>query len=176
VNEAVLDAIRSRRVARAMTDAPIERDLLDTVLDSARYAPHAGNRRVHRYVVVTRPKVLRAVRMMSPGMLQRPAAAIVVCIDWEAVRSYRFPPTNTGPYVDVGTAAATLLLAAHGVGLAAGPVTSFSRAGVATILDLAEGVRPELIVCLGHPAPAQPPAMRRRNGPAWGDLVQWERG
>jgi nitroreductase len=176
VNEAVLDAIRSRRVARAMTDAPIDRDRLHTVLDSARYAPHAGNRRLHRYVVVTRPALLRAVRMMSPGMLQRPAAAIVVCIDWETVRSYGFPPTNTGPYVDVGTAAATLLLAAHGVGLAAGPVTSFSRTGVATILGLAEGVRPELIVCLGHPTPSQPPPMRRRNGPAWADRVQWERG
>lgn len=176
VNEAVLDAIRTRRVARAMTDAPVDRDLLEAVLDSARYAPHAGNRRLHRYVVVTRTDLLRAVRMMSPGMLQRPTAAIIVCVDWKKVRSYGFPSTNTGPFVDVGTAAATMLLAAHAVGLAAGPVTSFSRTGVATILGLAEGVRPEAIVCLGHPAPAQPPAMRRKTGPAWGDLIQWERG
>jgi len=176
VNEVVLDAIRTRRVARAMTEAPIERDQLQMVLDSARYAPHAGNRRLHRYVVVTRPAVLRAVRMMSPGMLQRPTAAIIVCVDWDTVRSYGFPPANPGPYIDVGTATATLLLAAHSVDLAAGPVTSFSRAGVATILGLPEGVRPEMIVCLGHPATTQPPPMRRRNGPTWEDLIQWERG
>jgi nitroreductase len=176
VNDAVLDAIRTRRVARAMTDAPVDRGLLEAVLDSARYAPHAGNRRLHRYVVVTRPDLLRAVRMMSPGMLLRPTAAIIVCIDWNRVRGYGFRPTNTGPYVDVGTATATLLLAAHAVGLAAGPVTSLSRIGVATILGLAEGVRPEAIVCLGHPAPSQPSPMRRRNGPVWDDLVQWERG
>ncbi|GAA1244088.1 hypothetical protein GCM10009665_38620 [Kitasatospora nipponensis] len=172
----VLRAIRTRRVVRGLSDEPVDRRLLTAVLDSARYAPHAGNRRLHRYVVVTRPPLLRALRMVSPGMLQHPTAAIVVCVDWARVRGYGFPAANHGPYVDVGTAAATLLLAAHAVGLAAGPVTSFSRAAVGTLLALGEGVRPELIVCLGHPAAEQPPPVRRRGGPAWADLVQWERG
>jgi nitroreductase len=109
-------------------------------------------------------------------MLQRPMAAIVICVDWAQAHNYGFPPTNPGPYIDVGTAAATLLLAAHSIGLAAGPVTSFSRTAVARILNLADGVRPELIVCLGHAATEQPPAMRRQGGPRWADLIQWERG
>ena len=176
MNDAVLDAIRTRRVVRALTDAPVEHDQLRTVLDSARYAPHAGNRRLHRYVVATRPSLLRAVRMVSPGMLQRPTAAIVICVDWAQVHNYGFPPASPGPYLDVGTAAATLLLAAHSTGLGAGPVTSFSRAALATILNLPTGVRPELIICLGHAAAGQPPAVRRRGGPRWDDLIQWERG
>lgn len=176
MNDAVLDAIRTRRVVRALTDAPVSQDQLRTVLDSARFAPHAGNRRLHRYVAVTRHSLLRAVRMVSPGMLQRPTAAIVVCVDWARVRNYGFAAANSGPYVDVGTAAATLLLAAHSIGLGAGPVTSFSRTAVATILNLPAGVRPELIICLGHVAPEQPPTMRREGGPRWDDLIQWERG
>jgi nitroreductase len=176
VNNAVLHAIRTRRVVRALTDASVGHDQLRTVLDSARYAPHAGNRRLHRYVVLTRPSLLRAVRMVSPGMLQHPMAAIVVCINWAQAHDYGFSPANPGPYIDVGTAAATLLLAAHGIGLGAGPVTSFSRTAVATILKLPAGVRPELIICLGHPATEQPPAMRRQGGPRWDDLIQWERG
>jgi nitroreductase len=176
VNDAVRDAIRTRRAVRALTDAPVEPDQLSAVLESARYAPHAGNRRLHRYVVVTRPSLLRAVRMVSPGMLQRPTAAIVVCVDWAKVHSYGFPSANPGPYIDVGTAAATLLLAAHSIGLGAGPVTSFSRTALATVLKLPAGVRPELIVCLGHAATEQPPAMRRQGGPRWDDLIQWERG
>jgi nitroreductase len=176
VNDAVLHAIRTRRVVRALTDAPVGHDQLRTILDSARYAPHAGNRRVHRYVVVTRSSLLRAVRMVSPGMLQRPVAAVVICVDWARVHDYGFPSANPGPYIDVGTAAATLLLAAHSLGLGAGPVTSFSRTALAAILKLPTGVRPELIICLGHPADQQPPAMRRRSGPSWDDLIQWERG
>ncbi|RSS81168.1 nitroreductase family protein [Streptomyces sp. WAC06614] len=175
---AVLDAIRTRRVVRAMTAEPVDPRQVEAVLDSARYAPRAGNRHLHRYVAVTRPALLRAVRMVSPGMLQRPAAVIVVCVDWARFRSYGFGPTNAGPYIDVGTAAATMLLAAHGIGLGAGPVTSFSRAAVGTLLGLAEGLRPELIVCLGHAAPGQeqPPRVRRKGEPAWEDLVRWERG
>ena len=176
MNDAVLHAIRTRRVARALTDAPVEHDQLQAVLDSARYAPHAGNRRLHRYVVVTRPPLLRAVRMVSPGMLQHPMAAIVVCVDWASVHGYGFSPANPGPYIDVGTAAATLLLAAHSIGLAAGPVTSFSRAALATILNLPAEVRPELIICLGHAATGQPSGMRRQGQPRWDDLIQWERG
>jgi nitroreductase len=176
VNDDVLQAIRTRRVVRALTDAPVSHDQLRTVLHSARDAPHAGNRRLHRYVVVTRPSLLRAVRMVSPGMLQRPTAAIVVCVDWAQVHSYGFAPANPGPYIDVGTAAATLLLAAHAIGLGAGPVTSFSRAAVATILKMPAGVRPELIICLGQAASEQPPAMRRQGGARWEDLIQWERG
>jgi nitroreductase len=176
VNQAVLHAIRSRRVVRALTDAPVEHDQLRTILDSACYAPHAGNRRLHRYVVVTRPSLLRAMRMVSPGMLQRPMAAIVVCVDWAQVHNYGFPPANPGPYIDVGAAAATLLLAAHSVELGAGPVTSFSRTALATILKLPAGVRPELIMCLGHAASEQPPAIRRQDQPRWESLIQWERG
>jgi nitroreductase len=176
MNEAVLHAIRTRRVVRALTDAPVEHDQLRTILDSARYAPHAGNRRLHRYVVVTRPSLLRAVRMVSPGMIQRPVAAIVVCVDWAQVHNYGFPLANPGPYIDVGTAAATLLLAAHSIGLGAGPVTSFSRAALAMILNLADRVRPELIICLGHAASEQPPAIRRQGRPRWDAVIQWERG
>jgi nitroreductase len=62
------------------------------------------------------------------------------------------------------------------MGLGAGPVTSFIRAALATILKLPAGVRPELIICLGHPATEQPPAMRRQGRPRWNDLIQWERG
>jgi nitroreductase len=91
------------------------------------------------------------------------------------VHNYGFSPANPGPYIYVGTAPATLLLAAHSIGLGAGPVTSFSRTALATILKLPAGVRPELIICLGHAATEQPPAMRRQGRPTWGSFIQWER-
>ncbi|MER6076509.1 nitroreductase family protein [Streptomyces sp. NPDC001817] len=174
-NSDVLEAIRTRRVVRSLTTAPVAREDLETVVDSARYAPRAGNRRIHRYIVVTRPALLRALRMISPGMLQVPTAAIVVCVDWAQVRTYGFAPANPGPYIDVGTAAATILLAAHALDLGAGPVTSFSRTAAATLLDLPESVRPELIVCLGHPAVERRPPSCSRPGPTWADVVRWDR-
>jgi nitroreductase len=89
------------------------------------------------------------------------------------VADYRFPPDAPGPWIDVGTATATILLAAQAVGLGAGPVSSFSRAAVDVVLDLPDSWRAELIICLGHPAPDQPGPMRPRRALSWRDLTQW---
>jgi nitroreductase len=106
-------------------------------------------------------------------MLQRPTAAITICTDRALAAAYGFPADAPGLLVDVGTAMATILLAAHAIGVGAGPVTSFSRAAVAEVLQLPEAWRPELIVCLGHPGPGAPPPMRGRPRLTWRDLTTW---
>ena len=169
----VLAAIRSRRVVRALGPDPVDRTDLESILDAARWAPTAGNRHLQRFVVSDHPGTLRALRMVSPGMIQRPTAVIAICIDWQLVADYGFPRGAVGPYVDVGTAMATMLLAAHARGLGAGPVSSFSRAAVRVVLRIPESWAPEMIVCLGHPAPNQPAPMARRQGLSWQDLTRW---
>jgi nitroreductase len=171
----VLEAIRSRRVVRAMTAEPVDRAALETVLDAARWAPTAGNRHLQRFVVTDDRAVLRVLRAVSPGMLQRPTAAITICTDRGLAARYGFPPDAPGPLVDVGTALATVLLAAHAIGVGAGPVTSFSRAAVAEVLHLPDTWRPEVVICLGHAAPGGPAPMRGRAGLTWRDLTTWVR-
>ena len=156
-----------------MTDQPVERGQLEAVLDAARFAPSAGNRHLHRFVATTDPPTLRVLRMVSPGMIQRPTAAITICIDQPLAAGYGFAPTSSGLFVDVGTITATVLLAAHAVGLGAGPVSSFSRAAVSAVLRLPEGWDPRLIICLGHPAPEQPAPMQPRRSLSWRDLTRW---
>jgi len=173
VTDPVLDAIRRRRVTRAMTDEPVAREQVETILEAARWAPTAGNRHLQRFVATTHPGTMRVLRMVSPGMIPRPPAAIVVCVDRGLAADYGFRPDTPGPWIDVGTATATILLAAQAVGLGAGPVSSFSRAAVAVALDLPEGWEPELIVCLGHPAPDQPAPMRSARPVTWRDLSRW---
>jgi len=171
---AVLAAIRSRRMVRTMVDRPIERPQLEEILEAARWAPNAGNRHLHRFVVVQDPLTLRVLRMVAP-MLQRPAAVVVICIDQGRAVNFGMPPTWKGLYVDVGTAAQTMLLAAHALGLGAGVVTSFSQAAVIEVLNFPIHLSPEMLVCLGYPAPGQPPGMRARARVTWQSLTDWER-
>lgn len=156
----LVELIRTRRVCRNMTDEPIDPDALAVVVKSARWAPNAGNRRLQPVIEVTDPTTLRHLRAVSPGMLARPQAAVVICIDLDRAAAYGFAPTNPGLYIDVGTTAATVMLAASALGLAAQPVTSFSRVAAARLVGLARGCEPRLIVCLGHAATLQPPPMR----------------
>jgi nitroreductase len=104
--------------------------------DGASRAPPAGNRRLQRFPATDDPATLRVLRAVSPGMLQRPTAAITICTNRALAADYGFPPTAPGLFVDVGTAMATILLAAQAIGVGAGPVTWFSRAAVAVVLRL----------------------------------------
>jgi nitroreductase len=173
VTDPVLAAIRSRRVVRALTAEPVARDDLEAILDAARWAPTGGNRHLQRFVATVHPGTLRVLRMVSPGMIQRPTAAVTICTDRGLAAHYGFPPNAPGLFVDVGTAAATMMLAAHALGVGAGPVTSFSRAAVGVVLELPPGWVPELIVCLGRPDPVQPPPMTPGKRLGWQDLTRW---
>ena len=75
----------------------------------------------------------------------------------------------------MGTAAQTILLTAHSLGLGSGIVTSFSQAAVRAILNLPGRLSPELFVCLGYPDLRQPLAMRARRPVTWQSLTDWER-
>jgi len=78
VSNPVLEAIRTRRMARALIDEPVARPALEEILKAARRAPSAGNRRLHRFVAVQDPTTLRLLRAVAPGMFQRPAAIVVI--------------------------------------------------------------------------------------------------
>ena len=175
MSDDALELIRTRRVVRAMTSEPVPRDQLEQILEAATHAPNAGNRRLQRFIVVDRANTLRVLRMVSPGMLQHPAAAIVICNDVCNAAEYGFAPNSRGLYVDVGTAGQTMLLAAHALRLGSGPVTSFSKAAVSAALNLPHSLRPEMIVCLGFPATSQLPSMRSRSQRSWRDLTHWGR-
>ncbi len=156
-----LETIRTRRVAKAYSDEPVDPETLWTILEAARWAPTGSNLRVHRFVVVTDAAVLRAIHMFSPGMVAGvPAAAIVICIDWD-LAGYEAPiPSHREVYWDVGSAAQNMLLAAHALGLVAGPMTADSPSAMRVFLNLPPNLDPQLIVGVGHradPPPRTPP-------------------
>jgi len=170
-----LTAIKSRRVSRSLTDEPVDRTDIETILECARWAPVAGNDRIHRFVAVHDANLLKAVRMVSPGMFQKPQAAIVICSDWERANANRFSESDYAPHIDLGAAMQTILLAAQAVGLGSGPVTSFSKAALGVVLDLPDHLTPEIIVCLGHRSDENQLAMRTGKKLRWQTLVDWNR-
>lgn len=59
---------------------------------STRTTPTAGNRHLQQFAATTDPGVLRVLRMVSPGMIQRPTAAVAVCVDRPRALAFGFPP------------------------------------------------------------------------------------
>jgi nitroreductase len=160
VAETVLQTMRTRRVVRSFTDEPVSEANLRTILESARWALSAGNRYISKFLVVQDPDRIRLVKAVSPGMLARPTALIVILTDLQKAAEQQVQiERDTATSVDIGTAAQNMSLMAHALGLGSCPATSFSRSGVSATLDLPSAMVPEFILQLGHPAP-QPRVMR----------------
>lgn len=173
----LLALMKSRRVCRAFRDEPVSDDHLRQLTEAARWATSAGNRHIHKFLIVRDPAAIRRVRTVSPGMLAEPPALIVILTDTEtAARQSVQLAHDDANLMDVGTAAMNMMNLAHALGLGSCPVTSFSRSGVAVMLDLPDHLIPEWILILGHPAPQD--RGRRRNAPkpvTARDLTYWER-
>lgn len=151
--ETVLEVMRTRRVVRRFTDEPVSEADLRAVLEAGRWATTGGNRHVHRFLVMRDSATIHLVKLMSPGMLDAPTALIVICLDLDLAEAQQVPVARHGSVaIDVGTAAMNMMVMAHALGLGSCPVTSYSRAGVGTLLELPETVVPQMFVLLGHPA------------------------
>lgn len=173
--EIVLDVIRGRRAVRHFTGDAVPVELIRQVIEAGRWASSASNRRIHRFLVVRDPVRLRLARALSPGMITVPPLLIIICTDQEkAVRDGVQTSRDTTTWIDVGTCAMNMMIAAHALGLGSCPVTSFSPTGLARALDVPETMTPELALMLGYPAPATA-APRRRERLNVEDLIDWER-
>jgi nitroreductase len=174
-NNPTLETIRTRRVIRDMTDQPVPQELLEKILDAARWAPSGGNNRPNRYVVIQDPLTRRLIRIVSPGMFQHAPALILICTDWSVIDALKIPHHDRALAIDVGTAAQTIMLAAHSLGVASGPVTSFSQAAVSTILNLPDTMTPQMFICLGYAQKKKEQGMKARSRITWRDLTTFER-
>jgi nitroreductase len=175
--EVVLEAIRSRRVARDFTSDQLTKDQLDKILTAGRWAATAGNRRINRFLVVQDPRSLKLVRSIAPGIWAKPTALIIICVDLDLARQDLVQiERDPSIQIDVGTAAMNMMLAAHVIGVGSCPVTSYSRSGLSKMLDLPATAIPEFILQLGIPTrdSLQGHAGRGRRVTA-ADLTFWER-
>ncbi len=175
MSEAVLQCIKTRRVVREMTDEPVAREQTEAILEAARWAPSGGNLRPNRYIVIEDAETRRLIRLVSPGMFQEAPLLILICTNMNVVAEGQVPFSDRALPIDVGTAAQTMMLAAHAQGLATGPVTSFSQEAIKVILNLPAGYSPEMFICVGHRAPDARPGMRALKRITWRDLTHWER-
>ena len=167
------DAVRRRRMVRNYTEAPVDPDAVERIVDAGRRAPSAGNTQGQSFVVVTDPHRRRRIAELSDEpayvamgfdpWISRAPVHIVVCVSEEAYRArYREPdksPDGTDidwpvPYwwVDAGASMMLLLLAAVDEGLAAGFLGSHTMPELERFLGLPDDVRAIGVVTVGHPA------------------------
>lgn len=162
-----LEAIHTRRSVRRFSDRPVEAEKLLSALKAARMAPSWANMQCWRFVVVQDPAMKRRISefastdslFSAKGYKSNPSqraladapVVIVACAECNQsgdVRGQQYFMT------DVGMAVASLMLAAHAVGLGSVFVGIFDEKQVGSLLGIPAYINIVGLIPLGYPQEA----------------------
>jgi nitroreductase len=160
----VFEAIKGRRSIRAFQNRDIPPEMVDRLIDAARWAPSAGNIQPWEFIIVREPETRRklAEAALEQTFIEEAPVVIVVCAD-ENRSSQGYGTRGKTLYCLQDTAAATqnIHLAAYALGLGTCWVGAFREDEAKKILNIPSGVRPVAIIPVGYPAEKPQPRNRR---------------
>lgn len=160
----VLDAIKGRRSIRAFQNREISQEIVDKLIDAARWAPSAGNIQPWEFIVVRNPEIKRGLAEAALGQyfIEEAPVVIVVCANEERSASgYGMRGRTLYCLQDTAAAIQNIHLAAYAMGLGTCWVGAFRENEARKVLNIPEGVRPVAMIPVGYPAESPSPRSRR---------------
>jgi nitroreductase len=140
----VFEAIEKRRSVRNYESAPVPKEKLERILETARLAPSASNLQPRHFIVVTDAERREALSTgMFAGFLKQAPVVIVACGDEK--KSPKWYP------IDVAIAVENMVLAATGEGLGTCWIGSFDENQVRDILRIPKNLRVVVLLAVGYP-------------------------
>jgi len=147
----VLRAIQNRRTIRRFKSNPIDEEMLQTILDSGRWAPSFSNLQPWKFIVIKDQGLKNALdkaakeSVLHLGINEAPAV-ILVCVD------RRIDPIHA---IEAGAAATqNMTLAAYSLGLGTGWIGIWgteAEVSIQKILKLPDTVRVVSLIPIGLP-------------------------
>jgi len=163
----IIEAIKSRRSIREYKDKPIPKDVLEKIVDAARFAPTARNVQPWEFIVVTRPETLKKMAELAENgrfIASSQACIAVFCSD-------------TKYYLEDGCAATeNLMLAATALGVGSCWVAGDKKpycSQINILLNVPATFKLVSLIALGYPSTADSfNVADKRN---LKELMHWEK-
>lgn len=147
----VMEAVKSRRSTRSFEPSKLPPEFIQDIESAILNSPSGSNAQESHFVIVQDDRQLRLIKRFAPGLSGDPAAVVVFCSNaTESINRGGVDTAEVLRFVNLGIAAAYVLLAAHSNGVGNCPVRSFHRKSIKKILRLPEDVEPELLISLGY--------------------------
>ena len=160
----VLEAVKGRRSIRAFKNRDVPAEIVEKLIEAARWAPSAGNIQPWEFIIVRKPKIKRRLveAALDQVFIEEAPVVIVVCAN-EVRSSQGYGVRGETLYCIQDTAAATqnIHLTAYSLGLGTCWVGAFREEEAREILKIPRGIRPVAILPVGYPAEAPIPRMRK---------------
>lgn len=185
-----LDAIRTRRSLRQLSNRPVPHHVLDDLLEVACLAPAPHHTRPWRYVIVQPrsraalaeamgkawradlerdgqpPELIERLLQKSHRQITEAPALILACLTREGLRDWLDERRARNEWAmaqqSIGAAMQNVMLAAHALGLASYWISAplFAPEACAEALSLPDGYVAQAFVVVGYPAEGAGPKPR----------------
>lgn len=190
-----VETVRKRRIQRHFKPDPIDREVIEKILDLARRAPSAGYTQGQSFIVVTDPEMRKAVARtcgerddvpskFDPWVSEAPVQ-IIPCTSESAYHRRYQEADKIQPdgveiewpvpfwYLDIGCSVMVILLGVVDAGLAAGYVGIPDTPALKELLGVPEEVHPVGVIPVGYPLPdVKSPSLKRGRKPL-DNVVHW---
>jgi nitroreductase len=122
---------------------------VERILQAGRLAPSAKNRQEWRFIVVNRADIREKLASASFGAEQIETASVVIAVCTTNV-DYRMPNGQLSFPVDLGIAAAFMMLQATHEGVSSCAMTTFDEQEVQDLLSIPHAMRVVVMLALGY--------------------------
>jgi len=160
----VLEVIKGRRSIRAFKNQDVPAEIVEELIDAARWAPSAGNIQPWEFIIVRKPRIKRRLVEAALGQMfiEEAPVVIVVCADEErSSQGYGVRGKTLYCIQDTAAAMQNIHLTAYSLGLGTCWVGAFREEEAREILKIPRGMRPVAIIPVGYPAEAPTARMRK---------------
>ena len=169
-----LSLAKHRYSCRKYAETPLNRAILEEVLEAARIAPSAANTQPWLFVVITQDEMLRGIKACYARDWIATAPAVIVCCA-DHSRSWRRADGKDHADIDLAIAIDHITLAATAKGLGTCWVCKFDAMRCATLLGLPPHVSPVALIPIGYPADSANPHRHESQRRTLSQIVLWEK-
>lgn len=163
-----VDCIKSRRSVRKFTEQKVPHEVLEELVELARWAPSWKNTQIARYVAIEDEALKNRIAEeatipWNEGIIKgAPVLMVMTYVEkrsgFERDGSFSTTKGDRWQNFDCGVAAATFGLAAHELGLGCVVLGIFEEKKLAELLELPDGMG---VACLMPPRNPLPPSARK---------------
>ena len=162
-----IEALKLRRSIREYKDKTIPKDILEKIVEAARFAPTARNVQPWEFIVITKPETLKKIAELAENgrfVAEARACIAIFCSD-------------TKYYLEDGCAATeNLLLAATAKGIASCWVAGDKKpycSQISNLLNAPAALKLVSLIALGYPTSEK--VFRTIDKRSLSDVIHWEK-
>ena len=156
-----LELAKERYSVRKFVDKPVEKEVLDVILQAGHVAPTGCNMQPQRILVINTPTSIEKLRKCTKCHFNAPTA-LLVCYEKDDCWTRKYDGQTSG-VIDASIVTDHMMLQAASMGVGTTWVMHFNPSAMREKFNIPENIIPEALLVMGYPSENAEPSPRHSD-------------